>query len=189
MNLTVHNFLKNSKIKKKYICKEQDGSNLTPEISWSKIKDAASYALIIEDPDARPSLNVVPSTFIHWYIPYISKDIQKISSLLLSGIHNLNSFIKNNSIKNNSIQYNSIQLLNGKNTLGELGYHGPCAPNGTGIHRYIFTIYALDSLLEINQNNIKIVDSKDFCNILKKANITILNKESTIFYYSYKDYS
>jgi len=186
MNLTVHSFLKNNKINKKYICKEQCGNNLTPEISWTKIKDTVSYALIIEDPDARPSLNFSPSTFIHWYIPYISKDIQRIDSLLLSGIHNLNI---NNFIKNNSINYNSIKLFNGKNTLGEFGYHGPCAPNGTGIHKYIFTIFALNGLLKITKNNIQIKDSNDFHHILKEEGITILNQDSITFNYSYKNFS
>ena len=185
MNLTVHDFLINNKINKKYICEKHDGSNFTPEISWTKIDDAVSYAFIIEDPDARPSLNVDPSTFIHWYIPYISKDIQKIDSLLLSEINNLNI---NSFIENNSINYNSIKLFNGKNTLGELGYHGPCAPNGTGIHRYIFTIFALDGLLQISKNNIQIKDSNQFRNILKKAGISILNQESVIFNYSYKNF-
>jgi Raf kinase inhibitor-like YbhB/YbcL family protein len=181
MNLTVHNFLLNSKINKKYICENQGGNNITPEISWTKVKNAVSYALIIEDPDARHSLNVPPSTFIHWYIPYISKDIQKIDSLLLSGINNLNI--------NSFNKHNSIKLFNGKNTMGQLGYHGPCAPDRTGIHRYIFTIYALNGLLEITENNIQIKDSNDFCNILKKAGITILNQESLTFRYSYKNFS
>jgi len=186
MNLTVNDFLLKNKINKKYICKEQGGSNFTPQISWTKVKDAVSYALIIEDPDARPSLNVVPSTFIHWYIPYISKDIEKIDNLLLSGINNLNI---NNLIKNNSINYNSIKLFNGKNTLGEFGYHGLCAPNGSGVHRYIFTIFALDGLLKIKENNIKITDSKDFRDVLEKEGISILNQESIIFNYSYKNFS
>lgn len=186
MNLNVYDFLLKNKINKKYICEKQGGSNITPEISWTKVENTVSYALIIEDPDARPSLNVPPKTFIHWYIPYISKTIQKIDSLLLSGINNLNI---NSFIKNNSIHYNSIKLFNAKNSLGEFGYHGPCAPNGTGIHRYIFTIYALNGLLKINEENIKITDSNDFCNILERAGITILNQDSVTFNYSYKNFS
>jgi Raf kinase inhibitor-like YbhB/YbcL family protein len=175
MNLTIHNFLLNKKINKKYICEKQGGSNLTPEISWTKVKNTVSYAFIIEDPDA------YPSTFIHWYIPYISKDIQKIDSLLLSGIHNLDI--------NNFNKHDSIKLFNGKNTLDQFGYHGPCAPNGTGIHRYIFTIYSLNSLLKITENNIQIKDSSDFCNILEREGITILNQDSITFSYSYKNFS
>lgn len=175
MNLIVHDFLLNNKINKKYICKNQGGLNFTPKISWTKIKNALSYAFIIEDPDT-PS-----GSFIHWYIPYISKDIQEIDQLLLDSIKNLNI--------NKFNKHDSIKIFNGKNSLGKLGYHGPCAPNKTGIHRYIFTIYALNSLLEINKNNIAIKDSKNFCNILEKAGITILNQRSITFKYSYKNFS
>jgi hypothetical protein len=43
MNLNVHDFLLNNKINKKYICKNQGGSNFTPEINWTKVKNAVSY--------------------------------------------------------------------------------------------------------------------------------------------------
>ena len=33
----------------------------------------------------------------------------------------------------------------GRNSFGENGYGGPCPPSGT--HRYIFTLYALDTTL------------------------------------------
>ena len=175
MNLIVHDFLLNNKINKKYICTNHGGSNITPKISWTKIQNALSYAFIIEDPDT-PS-----GSFIHWYIPYISKDIQEIDHLLLDSINNLNI--------NKFNKHDSIKIFNGKNSLGELGYHGPCAPNKTGIHRYIFTIYALDNLLEIDKNNIEISDNKNFCNILEKAGIIILHKQSITFEYSYKNFS
>lgn len=34
----------------------------------------------------------------------------------------------------------------GRNSFGENGYGGPCPPSGT--HRYVFTLYALDTTLE-----------------------------------------
>jgi Raf kinase inhibitor-like YbhB/YbcL family protein len=37
--------------------------------------------------------------------------------------------------------------VRGKNDFGSLGYGGPCPPSGT--HHYIFTLYALDTLLKI----------------------------------------
>jgi Raf kinase inhibitor-like YbhB/YbcL family protein len=37
--------------------------------------------------------------------------------------------------------------VNGRNDFGELGYGGPCPPSGE--HRYVFTIYVLDSMLPL----------------------------------------
>jgi len=37
----------------------------------------------------------------------------------------------------------------GQNSFGELGYGGPCPPGGT--HRYVFTLYALDTALDLTE--------------------------------------
>lgn len=37
----------------------------------------------------------------------------------------------------------------GKNTFGELGYGGPCP--GSGEHRYLFKLYALDAQLDLKE--------------------------------------
>lgn len=39
--------------------------------------------------------------------------------------------------------------VKGENDFGELGYGGPCPPSGT--HRYLFTIYALDTTLPLSE--------------------------------------
>ena len=166
LNFIVHDFSNNSNmINKKYICKNHNGSNISPKISWNNIKNTKSYALILEDPDA-PSGN-----FIHWYIPYISPEINQIDSL------------NNKSNKNNFITGRIIQC---KNSLGEIGYHGPCAPSG--VHRYIFTLYALDGAFNIpsfpvNSCEESIKSSKEFENKLKIKKINILEKKSLIYKY------
>lgn len=43
--------------------------------------------------------------------------------------------------------------VKGKNDFGELGYGGPCPPGGN--HRYIFTIYALDTVLLLTEGATK----------------------------------
>ncbi|MCW3116713.1 MAG: phospholipid-binding protein family, partial [Chitinophagaceae bacterium] len=37
--------------------------------------------------------------------------------------------------------------INGTNSAGKTGYHGPCPPSGT--HRYYFYIYALDAKIDL----------------------------------------
>ena len=41
----------------------------------------------------------------------------------------------------------------GKNSWGEAKYGGPCPPSG--VHRYVFKLYALDILLEMGENDDK----------------------------------
>jgi Raf kinase inhibitor-like YbhB/YbcL family protein len=39
--------------------------------------------------------------------------------------------------------------IKGKNDFGNLGYGGPCPPSGT--HHYVFTLYALDTKLDLKE--------------------------------------
>ena len=47
------------------------------------------------------------------------------------------------------IKQNSIPGKQGNNTAGMKKYYGPCPPSGT--HRYFFKIYALDTILNLNE--------------------------------------
>lgn len=155
----------------KYICKKYGGDNVSPTIKWSKRKGAKSYALIMEDPDA------VGGTFIHWYIPYISKKIDKIDSLCFYDYPTINTVEK--------IDLSKISIFFGKNSLDKFGYTGPCPPKGTGIHKYNFILYTLDNILNITKQNIKIVDSLEFEQILKENSISVIDKSNIIFEYSF----
>jgi len=168
MDLKVLNFPQ-----KENLCKKFNGQNVSPEISWNTIKNAKSYALILEDP------NAVGGTFIHWYIPYISFDITSIGQLCFLNINNKLHKIENFNIKKNKIIF-------GKNSLNKIGYTGLCPPIETGLHNYIFTIYALNNILNINKNNNKILDSKMFEDVLIKNKIKILDKFSIGYIYKYK---
>jgi Raf kinase inhibitor-like YbhB/YbcL family protein len=48
------------------------------------------------------------------------------------------------------ISENSVPGIQGKNGMQENGYAGMCPPAGT--HRYFFTVYALDTELELEQS-------------------------------------
>ena len=41
----------------------------------------------------------------------------------------------------------------GRNSWGNTGYGGPCPPSGT--HRYFFKLYALDTLLDLDEGSVK----------------------------------
>jgi Raf kinase inhibitor-like YbhB/YbcL family protein len=88
-------------------------------------------------------------------------------------------------INNKSCNTLSHKLYFGKNSLNENSYHGPCAPKDTGVHRYIFTIYALNKKIKFNKNNDKINSSKDFIDKFIKMNNKILSKENIEYKYSY----
>jgi len=52
------------------------------------------------------------------------------------------------------IKQNEVHGVQGTNDFQRLSYAGPCPPSGT--HRYIFKIYALDTLLDLSANSTKI---------------------------------
>ncbi len=104
-----------------YTC---DGEDISPELAWENApKETKSFAIILNDPDA-PSGN-----FVHWIIWNIPKD----SSGLPQGITN------------------DLVLLDGtrqgQNGAKQVGYSGPCPSTST--HRYFFTLYALDVVLDL----------------------------------------
>lgn len=176
MILNILNYTNNkNKINKKYICKKHDGEDICPEIEW-KIKNnnnIKSYSLIFED---------ITVGYIHLYIPYIHKNIRKIESFSNLSFEDI---LKNNSkltiIPNKILE--EVKMYIGKNTIGENKYHGPCAPDGTGIHTYIFRLYALDGIMNINS----IKSSSEFKAILKKNKINIIDYAEKEFHYSYKN--
>ncbi len=47
------------------------------------------------------------------------------------------------------ITQNSVPGVQGKNSIGQNNYTGPCPPGGT--HHYYFKVYALDTLLELKE--------------------------------------
>jgi Raf kinase inhibitor-like YbhB/YbcL family protein len=186
MKIELINFSNNNKIKKEYICTAQQGKNVSPHIKWNKIAGAKSYALIIEDPDA------VIGTFIHWYIPYINKDICEIDNL--NNLINHNSGIVNNinyNKLNDKIKDNKIKIFQAQNSIDEFGYHGPCAPINTGLHRYIFRLYALDNIINLNSDIIKIKNSADFLKKISKISpkINIIDQGEIQIMYEYMQYS
>lgn len=47
-----------------------------------------------------------------------------------------------------NIMENSVLGIEGENSFGHVSYSGPCSPSDT-THRYIFRVYALDTVLNL----------------------------------------
>lgn len=102
-----------------------EGENVSPTLEWSGVPaDTREFVLICEDPDA-PG----PEPFVHWMLYNISRNV----TFLPEGIPNLERIEA------------PIRADQGKNSTGETGYLGPMPPKGSGIHHYIFKLYALDA--------------------------------------------
>lgn len=124
MKITSPVFKNNEPIPKIYTC---DGDDINPPLKFKDIPDsAASLALIIADPDA---INKKP--FYHWILFNIDPET--------------------NHVDEDSVPATAIE---GKNDSGKLEYAGPCPPEGTGIHHYIFKLYALDNILGLEEGAI-----------------------------------
>ena len=102
-----------------------DADDVSPELSWKDApKETKSFALIMHDPDA-------PRTggFTHWVIYNIAAGA---------------GHIEENVPNEKEIAGVGTQ---GKTDSGEIGYVGPAPPSG--VHRYFFRLFALDSRLEL----------------------------------------
>lgn len=105
-----------------YTC---EGKNISPALEWKNVPDKTqSFVLIFSDPDASGQ------TFYHWILYNIPANITKLDE----GITTL-----------------PAGTQTGKNSAGETQYKGPCPPKGEQ-HRYIFTLYALNTTLAVDKN-------------------------------------
>lgn len=113
-------------IPREYTC---DGLNVNPPLSFIDVpREARSLVLIMDDPDVPTTLKT-DGIFDHW----IMFDIDPITT---------------------TIETNELVIgISGTNGAGELGYMGPCPPDGE--HRYFFKLYALDATLDLPEGSTK----------------------------------
>ena len=97
-------------------------------LSWTPVKDARSYALIVEDPDAKP---ITP--FVHWVAWNIPGDVTSLPE----GLQEQDRLTLPEG------------LMQGRNSRNTIGYFGPQPPVGDGPHRYAFQVLALDTVLDL----------------------------------------
>ena len=104
------------------------GDGVSPEIWWDGVEGAKSYALILEDPDARS-----PKPFVHW----VAYNIPGDRTSLPEGLQDQATLAEPKG------------LLQGKTSQGEVGYFGPRPPVGDPPHHYHFQVFALDTTLDV----------------------------------------
>lgn len=96
-----------------------DGEGINPPLSFVEIPPAAQSLVLISDDPDAPG-----GTFVHWTVWNIDPKTMEIAE--------------------NSVPSDAIQ---GITSYGKEGYGSPCPPSG--VHRYYFKLYALDTKLEL----------------------------------------
>jgi Raf kinase inhibitor-like YbhB/YbcL family protein len=101
------------------------GGNMSPELSWTPaLPWTKSYAVVTYD---------VTANFTHWGIYNIPPDVTELP-------------------ENAGVATATYPQIT--DDAGNVGYAGPCPPPGivpNGIHHYLFTVYALDTMLNLPQ--------------------------------------
>lgn len=117
ITLTSEAFRDGGTIPDRYGC---DGQGMSPPLRWEGVPAGTkSLALICDDPDAPRG------TFTHWVLYNLPPETKRLPE---------------NIPHRERLDDGSLQ---GVNSARRIGYTPPCPPTGT--HRYIFTLYALDT--------------------------------------------
>jgi Raf kinase inhibitor-like YbhB/YbcL family protein len=101
---------------------------ISPHLQWTAVPNAKSYAIVMEDPDAKP---ITP--FVHW----VAWNIPASTSMLPEGLQEQPRLTDPDG------------MLQGRTSRGSPGYYGPRPPVGDPPHHYHFQVFALDSTLEV----------------------------------------
>jgi Raf kinase inhibitor-like YbhB/YbcL family protein len=110
-----------------YTCK---GRNISPELNWKNAPSKTkTFAIIVDDPDAPTQI------WVHWVI----YNIPEKATLTDKVYELLENYPRD--------EKTTDQILQGVNDFRKIGYDGPCPPSG--LHRYYFKLYALDTALAL----------------------------------------
>ena len=101
---------------------------VSPALEWTTTANAKSYAIVVEDPDAKP---VTP--FVHW----LAWNVPASTTRLPEGLQEQPRLTEPDGV------------LQGKGTRGSAGWYGPHPPVGDPAHRYVFQVFALDTMLDV----------------------------------------
>ena len=102
--------------------------NRSPQLSWSGAPEGTkSFAITCFDPDAPTG-----SGFWHWTVANIPADVTELA-------------------EGGPVPVGAVE---GRTDFGEPGFGGAAPPPGHGPHRYVFTVFAVDTeRLEVTPDN------------------------------------
>jgi len=110
------------------------GKNISPQLSWSNAPTATkSFAITVYDPDAPTG-----SGWWHWVVFNIP-----------TSSDNLKAGASSSGSEKSTMPAGAVESIT---SYGSKGFGGACPPKGDKPHRYIFTVYALDTD-KIDQNS------------------------------------
>ncbi|WP_312223719.1 YbhB/YbcL family Raf kinase inhibitor-like protein [Rhizobium rhizoryzae] len=118
-------FASNAAIPQKH---SEYADGVSPALEWKSVPGAASYAIVMEDPDSDP---IKP--FVHWVAWNIPGSVTSLSE----GLQEQLRLVEPEGV------------LQGRNSSGTHGYFGPKPPVGDAAHHYHFQVLALDTMLDI----------------------------------------
>lgn len=114
-----------------------EGQDVSPPLAWEGAPEGTvAFALLVSDPDAPSPEQPADQPWIHWVL----YDLPASVTELPEGIER-------------EVALSSLDgALQGVNSWPDdnVGYRGPAPPPGSGKHRYVFTLYALDSRLDLD---------------------------------------
>ncbi|MBN1854605.1 MAG: YbhB/YbcL family Raf kinase inhibitor-like protein [Pirellulales bacterium] len=133
MQLTSSAFKNGEAIERDYTA---DGRNISPPLAWSGVPEGTeSLALICDDPDAPNPQRPAATPWVHWVLYNLPPDQTELPPAI-----------------DRSRELESIPgARQGQNSWpgDNIGYLGPEPPPKSGLHRYFFKLYALDTMLDL----------------------------------------
>jgi Raf kinase inhibitor-like YbhB/YbcL family protein len=133
MQLTSPGFEQGAKLDARYTV---EGEDLSPPLSWSQAPEATkAFALICDDPDAPSPRRPAAEPWVHWVMYNIPAEVSQLP-------HGIARKGEPDEVPGARQGLNSWPNDN-------VGYRGPAPPPGSGQHRYVFKLYALDTTLKL----------------------------------------
>jgi Raf kinase inhibitor-like YbhB/YbcL family protein len=125
MDIKSHDLAEGGTLSNQQVHSECNGDNVSPTLFWSGAPaETKSFAVTLYDPDAKPR------GWWHW----ILFDLPANTSSLPRGAG-----------AGGDVTRLPVGAIEGENDFSDAGYGGACPPQGSGIHHYQFTVWALDS--------------------------------------------